>query len=127
MLITLQEVYKCDHCGKRQFRKYDMVQHEKWCKKNPQNQHKCFQFCHHLIKSEEEYEGADHYDQGETFFGTKTVFTCGLTNQKMYSFKAERRKLPVVNEPDTIRMPLQCESFNNPFENIDDEISRLPF
>ncbi len=125
MVIENMLVYKCDHCGKKQFRKCDMTQHEKWCKENPSNMHKCFQFCPNLIKTEEEYEGCDHYEPGDTYVGKKTVFTCAKTGQKMYSFKAEKRKLPVVNEEGVIRMPLQCEHFKDPYEIITgiDELS----
>jgi len=113
MEITLQNVYKCDHCGKKQFRKCDMTRHEKFCKENPNNKHKCFQYCKHLQKSEDEYEGQSHYDAGETFFGVKTVFTCALTKQKMFSYIAERKSLPVVKEEDSIRMPLECEKYKD--------------
>jgi hypothetical protein len=106
-------VFTCDYCGKKQFRKCDMSRHEKWCKKNPNNDHKCFQYCKHLLKSEEEYEGHSNQDYDETFSGKKTVFTCALTKQKMYSFIAERKKLPVVNESDVIRMPLECKSYGD--------------
>lgn len=112
-------VFTCDYCGKKKFRKCDMSRHEKWCRNNPNNQHKCFQFCRYLVKSEEEYEGRDQYDYDETFTGKKTVFHCALTNQKMYSFIAERKKLPVVNESDAVRMPLECESFKDQYTEFD--------
>ena len=114
-------VFTCDHCGKKQFRKSDMSRHEKWCKKNPNNDHKCFQFCKHLIKGEEEYEGVN-YD--EVFIGKKTVFQCALTKQKMYSFIAERKKLPVVNESDAIRMPLKCDSYVDQYAEFLDAYSQ---
>jgi hypothetical protein len=103
--------FKCDFCGKRQFRKCDMSLHEKWCKKNPINAHACFQHCIHLLKTEEDYDGSTYYN--EDYTGKRTIFTCALTQQKMYSFIAERRKLPVLKEPGTIRMPLQCSTFKN--------------
>ena len=111
MKEAIVPVFTCDFCGKKQFRKCDMSIHEKWCKKSPNNQHKCFQYCKHLVKSAEEYE-VENYN--EAFVGEKTVFTCALTKQKMYSFIAERRKLPVINESDAIRMPLECDSFKDP-------------
>jgi hypothetical protein len=107
MEITLQNVYKCDHCGKKQFRKGDMTKHEKWCKGNPNNRHKCFQYCNHLIKEDEEYEGSD-------FVGSRTIFKCGLTEQKMFSYIAERKRLPIINENDNIRMPVECDKYEDP-------------
>lgn len=100
--------FKCDFCGKKQFRECDMAKHEKWCKKNPKNEHTCFQHCKHLIKSEEEYEGVSYDGEYE---GKRTVFTCAVNSQKMFSFIAERRNLPVIKEPNTIRMPLDCDKY----------------
>lgn len=111
MKIETAQIYKCDHCGKVQFRKCDMSKHEKWCKLNPNNRHACYEFCKHLVKGEEQYEGQSRYDSGEGYTGKRTVFTCGLTGQKMYSFKAEKLKLPVVTEEGTVRMPIKCNKF----------------
>lgn len=113
--------FKCDFCGKKQFRKSDMVKHEKWCKLNPNNKHICFAYCKNLIKSEEDYEGIS--SDGE-YLGRRTVFTCTALNQKMYSFIAERRKLPIIRDPDTIRMPLDCDKYvdqsaYNPFDDFE--------
>lgn len=112
-------VFTCDFCGKKQFRKSDMVKHEKWCSKNPNNQHKCFEYCKHLIKTQEEYDGESY---NESFIGNRTIFECALTKQKMFSYIAERKKLPVINELDEIRMPLECDMYvdmnNQLFENI---------
>ncbi len=103
MKIIQAEIYKCDHCGKVQFRKCDMGKHEKWCKKNPANMHICFAYCVHLKKEKEPYDG-DEYE------GSRTTFTCTKLNKKMYSFKAERRGI-VKHIPGTERMPLECDSY----------------
>jgi len=108
MKIETMPVYTCEFCGKKQFRKSDMTKHEKWCKHNPNNQHACFKYCNHLIR-EEEYYGTGESDCPS---GKKTIFTCALTNQTMYSFIAERRKLGVVTEGDTVRMPLECDKYD---------------
>jgi len=117
MQIIEGKIYKCDHCGKRQFRQCDMTIHERWCKLNPNNQHKCYEFCQHLVKTEVEYEGSSN---GDEYIGKKTVFTCAVTEQKMYSFIAEKRKLPVIYEKDTIRMPLECDLYKSPNDNFED-------
>ena len=123
MKIILQNVYHCEYCEKKQFRKCDMSRHEKHCKQNPNNQHKCFEICKHLLKEEEEYKvqySGDDTDGG--YVGTRTVFKCALTNQKMYSYIAERKRLPVVNEPDTIRMPLECDKYEDPMVGLENEM-----
>src|SRR5580698_8853870 len=94
-------IFKCDFCGKKSFRKGDTTRHEKWCPANPNNKHACFNDCKHLIRGEEEYEGRDEY------VGKKSTFTCALTMQKMFSYIAERKKLPVVSEKDAARMPVE--------------------
>jgi hypothetical protein len=106
MKITTANIYQCDHCGKRQFRLCDMSRHEKWCKKNPNNQHTCYQYCKHLIKEEEEYQGSD-------YVGKRTIFKCAVTEQKMYSYIAEKKKLPIVKEDGNIRMPLECDKYES--------------
>ncbi len=111
MRIIEAKIYKCDHCGKVQFRKCDMTKHEKWCKENPNNKHYCFGYCVHLLKTKEEYEGQDRYESGGTFVGQRTVFTCAVTNQRMYSFLAEKRKIPIPE--GAVRMPLQCDLYKD--------------
>lgn len=115
MEVTTGKIYKCDFCGKRQFRQCDMTMHERWCKENPKNNHKCFQFCRHLIKTSEEYDG-------ENFVGHRTIFTCELTKQGMFSYIAERKRLPVINEKDSIRMPLECDKFEDEFTHVTKDI-----
>lgn len=128
MKIILQNVYHCEYCEKKQFRKCDMSRHEKHCKQNPNNQHKCFDICKHLLKEEEEYITKNRWgcnDDGDTleeYVGTRTVFKCALTNQKMYSYIAERKRLPVLNEPDVIRMPLECDKYRDPMVDIGQEM-----
>jgi len=100
--------YKCDHCSKKYFRKCDASKHERYCSQNPANNHLCFQMCKNLVRWEEEYEGCR---DEIVFTGTRTTFTCILSGQKMYSYIAERKRHPVVTEPDTVRMPLECDKY----------------
>lgn len=87
-------MYRCDFCDKWYHSKYACEWHEKHCKKNPENQHKCFDFCKHL------YKGRD--DDGQIYF------QCMVKSDKeMHSFIAERRRLKSVIE-STERMPLEC-------------------
>ncbi len=108
-IIENVTVFQCDHCGKKQFRKCDMTQHEKWCFKNENNKHKCFQYCKHLIRSKEFIE--------EGGYQMKTVFTCGVTKKNMFSYKAERRKISHYT-PDAERMPLKCEFYEDRMDDV---------
>ncbi len=111
-------VHKCDYCGKKYFRKCDASRHERYCSQSPANNHLCFQQCKHLIRGEEPYEG---YSGNLEFTGNRTTFTCQLTGQKMYSYIAERKRHPVVNESDTIRMPLECDKYKQtPMDDWED-------
>jgi len=57
--------------------------------------------------------GQSHYDSGDAYYGTRTVFTCALTTQKMFSYIAERKGLPIIKEADNIRMPLECDKYQD--------------
>jgi hypothetical protein len=92
-IVTNATYYTCDHCTKRMFTKKGMSNHEMFCKSNPRNKHKCFDFCKHLQR--ERMEG-------------QTVFTCLLLNEDMYSYKAEKRKHPVLKDEESMRMPNHC-------------------
>jgi hypothetical protein len=78
-----------------------MTRHEKYCRLNPQNLHRCFDLCHHL-KRERSVDG----------FHVFTEFTCTKLNIKMYSFLAEKKKTSYFGNPikieGLVRMPLQC-------------------
>lgn len=110
LVIENTTIYKCEHCNKKQFRKGDMTRHEKYCKKNPANMHKCFQFCIHLAKSREPIEGTGDYEE---YSKTRCTFTCKATNKKLYSFIAERRNIVMEGEE---RMPLECPLFKTEFD-----------
>ena len=115
-IIENQTIYKCEHCKKVMFRKCDMSRHEKWCKKKPENQHKCFEYCIHLNRERETID--DGYTPYE-FSSTRRVFTCGVTGQKMYSSIAERRG--IVPEGAT-RMPLECKDYHDRIDYFSGEL-----
>jgi hypothetical protein len=85
------------------FGKGAMSRHEKYCKDNPINKHKCFDFCKHLsMKDNRVY----------LEYGTSgsIEFTCDVSGERMYSYKFEKN----YNKPATAlngltRMPLKCE------------------
>ena len=102
--------YQCEYCGRKMFGAGAMGYHEKYCKQNPKNMHKCFGFCNHLIKSEKIVD-SDYYEDDYGFGTTKqTEFTCAITGKKMYSYHREKMYWQYVT-PDMVRMPLECEYY----------------
>jgi hypothetical protein len=95
-------VFKCDHCGKNYLVKHACGTHEKFCPKNPENRHACFD-CNHL--SVDTNRNDDGY--------TEKTFTCTKMDTQLHSFKAERLKHSCLGY--TERMPLTCESFQNKY------------
>ena len=80
MKKQLEMVYRCEHCNRAMLGASAMSRHEKYCKENPHNQHKCFDFCKHL-KMTRNYS----YDEcGNQRGGTEML--CEKRNVKMYSF-----------------------------------------
>jgi len=104
-IIENVTVFQCEFCGKKQYRKNDMSLHEKWCKKNPKNDHKCFQHCVHLIKSREEI------DCDREWPSTRCTFQCNVTKKFLYSSIAERRKIVPLLDKSVERMPLECRFY----------------
>ncbi len=106
MKETKEKVYRCDFCNKAIIQKGSMTLHERMCKKNPKNKHKCFQYCKHLIK-EENYNGSKS-------------FTCALNNDiDLYSFKLERFKHNTERIEKMSRMPLECNKYELSDEHND--------
>jgi len=104
MKIKQATVYKCDHCGRNMLRKGAAEKHETYCRKNPNNMHRCFAYCKHLIKGKEG-------EIGET--PQHTTFTCAKTGKQMWSYIAERRDLKEAFYGDNERMPLECDFFES--------------
>lgn len=104
MKIQQETVFRCDFCNKPMFGKGAMSRHEKFCKMNPNNAHKCFEFCKYLKKVDNyTYDECGNPDGGVTMLCTKR-------NVKMYSYKFEKN----YNKPANIlngleRMPLECD------------------
>lgn len=107
MLTETRKVYKCEHCGKWYLSASACSVHEKFCRKKPENQHKCFKFCANL-------EMLNTYP--------KKQMICKVTGEEMYSFKWERRCYyngwKSVKE-GLIRMPLTCDSFKEMKQDYD--------
>jgi hypothetical protein len=108
MKETTEKVYRCEFCNKALIRKGFMVLHERMCKSNPKNKHKCFEYCKHLIKDRSEYSG-------------EVSFVCAKTLAIMYSYKLERfaHKAERIQADKLIRMPLECQLYELSDEHSD--------
>ncbi len=95
-----QIIYICQYCGKKSVYRNQITMHERTCKSNPKNWHKCFQYCEHLEKDSSHEYGEKH-------------FTCALLgNKKMYSFKLEYRIHENKGRIERLeRMPLKCKHY----------------
>ena len=107
MKTELRKVYECEHCGNKMMSAGAMGYHEKWCKKNPHNRHKCFALCAFLEKKmvvdwSDGTDGHYHYE-----------FRCKSTGRKMYSYLLEKRSVYAFKKiPEGLmRMPLECNMF----------------
>lgn len=116
MKESQKTVYKCDHCGKNYLVKRFALRHESFCKKKPENMHKCFEYCEHLIKGIESYTTSDTYPETPV---NRVTFQCAKTGNFMYSFMAEKLKIvPTYNDYDAVgrtysRMPLECDLYKD--------------
>jgi len=112
MKVKNVDVFICDHCKKKLFRKHAMVNHEKSCAKNPDNTKACFG-CVYLTTEEVERVVSVSYDDDE-HFQTSGCFKCVKLKKLMYSFKAEQRGLPQAypdDFEDQEKMPHKCRHF----------------
>lgn len=102
---TQQEtVFRCEFCNKPMFSKGHMTLHERMCRKNPNNQHKCFQYCEWLCR--------DTSEDGFTFFYCANE-NCELYDKYLYSYKLDRNYLGKqrIKGENLVRMPLKCEHY----------------
>ena len=93
--------YKCEYCNKLNQWTHHIKRHERFCKHNPNNRHKCFEYCKHLkLELYDDHHGVV-YSKG---------FKCLKTGKNMYSYKAEKSIIIDVREEGE-RMPLECKYF----------------
>jgi len=90
------QAFMCKFCGKLYKRNY--LHHEKYCKENPKNKHRCLFPCTYLQVFREE--------------GIKN-FHCSVKDIDMHTYKAESRGLEVIKR--TEKMPNECELFDCDF------------
>lgn len=99
MKIETRKVYRCEHCNKWYISASACSVHERFCRKKPENKHKCFDFYEHL-------------QMNNTY--PKKEMICKLSGEYMYSYKWERRCHYHGNSPERKgikRMPLECDKF----------------
>lgn len=117
MKTTNETVYRCDFCNRHMFGKGAMSRHEKFCRKNPNNQHQCFKYCVHLQKT----TNYEYYYDGIQIGGTTML--CKLKNVYMYSYKFEKNThKPIDALNGLVRMPLECDLYKaEPGHDFNDE------
>ena len=105
MKTSTRKVYQCDHCKKNMLSASSMSRHEKYCRLNPENKHKCFEMCRYLKRDLEFIDKA--YPAS-----VKTVFKCSVIGKKMYSYLLEKK---LSFKPEftigSVRMPLDCKFY----------------
>ena len=112
MRVTNEKVYRCDFCNKAMVSAGVMGRHERMCKKNPNNKHKCFQYCKHLLREEIEIKNKFEEDKFFDISRGACTFRCKITGIEMHSYKLERYKMNASRCKKLIRMPLECESYD---------------
>ena len=115
------QAWQCVFCGKlyKARAKHHCEKHEKYCKDNPANNHKCFDFCEHLEAGYQDIPS----DYDDDAIRVDRTFTCKVTGKLMHSYIAERRGLGCVSETD--RMPLECEHYKNMGESFEEDMVQL--
>lgn len=108
MKQTTEKVYRCDHCNRPMVSAGLMKIHERMCKMNPNNDHKCLQWCKHLVCEKEEI--IDDYGD---ISGYGKSFYCEKTEEHMYSYKLERFKHNEGRIKGLKRMPLECNDYED--------------
>lgn len=102
-------IHICKHCRKLYQRKHFCRKHEKYCKKNPDNKHVCFEFCNFLKRVEVEGINFDCHGNEMGTYISNIEFYCTKTDTEMFSYIAERKGLDVVKYAK--RMPLKCNDY----------------
>jgi hypothetical protein len=121
MKETKEKVYRCDFCNKAIIQKGSMTLHERMCKKNPKNMHKCFQYCKHLIK-----DTATTCDDDGNRVNVGFSFSCALNpDVEMFSYKLERFKSNAGRIEKMLRMPLECDKYELSDDHYDYGLSQM--
>ena len=101
--IPNRTLYRCDYCRTHRLSPAAAQHHERFCKHNPNNKHKCFG-CQYLTVADG--VGSD----GQRL----KSFTCEALNLPLYSYVAEKRgvasKYGLLPE-GCKRMPLTCPAY----------------
>ena len=101
MKTEIGKIYTCEYCNRKMLNKGSMSLHERMCKYNPKNRHKCFQYCRFLNKET---------DEGEIVFYCGND-DCDFSDKGLYSYKLERFEEGRERAKSMTRMPLTCEYY----------------
>jgi hypothetical protein len=102
MKSSVRKVWQCEHCQKSGLSASAISVHEKYCRSNPANKHKCFEYCRYLLM---EKRWLGHIEK---------TFTCEVTGEDLFSYKREykARLYPgLKNTKGMMRMPAECKHF----------------
>ena len=106
MKKSIETVYKCDHCTKISKPAGAMIQHEKYCKKNPEFMHPCF-MCTQLVSKRVELNS--HQDKPIFAYFTSTEFYCNKREVYLHPKKSELSRVKDAAENYGDAMPNDCE------------------
>ena len=102
-IIPNRTLYRCDFCTAHRLSPAAALHHEHFCKRNPNNKHKCFG-CQHLAVAD-----------GIAPDGRRLKsFTCEALNKPLYSYVAEKRGVAGTYgllPEGSVRMPLACPAY----------------
>ena len=106
MKKSIETVYRCDYCTKISKSAGAMIQHEKYCKKNPEFIHPCF-MCTQLVSKRVELES--YQDEPVLGYFTSTEFYCNKREVYLHPKKSELSRVKDAAENYGDAMPNDCE------------------
>lgn len=101
-ILPNRTIYRCEYCRKHRLSAQAARNHERSCRNNPNNKHRCFG-CQNLVVT------AGTAPDGRSC----KQFTCQAFERRLYSYVAEKRHLlyPHILGADAMRMPLKCPAY----------------
>jgi len=91
----VRQIWRCVYCNKYYLVRHACETHERYCGKNPTNDHKCLKYCKHLR------DGGIGIER----------FWCASLREPLYSFGAERSPSMHGHLGNMVRMPHECEHY----------------
>lgn len=106
-------IYRCEHCNTRPFdRKSSAINHERFCKKNPENKPACFN-CSWLGMVEVDIEDSERYSIDGDYEGyeTRSAYYCAKLDKCMHSpIHAKSKSAHKIDGEKNHLMPMVCDN-----------------